>query len=283
VSERREVGREGVTRDALLGGRVAYAQPSRGYRVCLEAPLLARFAIEGRTRPFVRAIDLGAGPGAVGLCLAATGWARDVVLVEASAVHATLAVQNVEENGLSSRVSVVRASVDDVDVDAVAAASLVVSNPPWFEPARGPIAVGADRARARAFVDGTFASFARAARRLLGRDGRWCFAMPSDRFVEVRATLARVGLHLKRARFVHPRPSRAAQVVFAEAKPGRPGGLSVGPPIVVRGNDGESYVAETEDALWGRWPAASSTRATAPSEAAPASASSGSGSGSDRG
>ena len=57
-----------LTEDALLGGRVRLLQPRRGYRVAVDAVLLAA-AIDAAAGE--RVLDLGAGVGAVGLCLAA--------------------------------------------------------------------------------------------------------------------------------------------------------------------------------------------------------------------
>ena len=57
-----------LTEDALLGGRVRLLQPPRGYRVAVDAVLLAA-AVDAAAGE--RVLDLGAGVGAVGLCLAA--------------------------------------------------------------------------------------------------------------------------------------------------------------------------------------------------------------------
>lgn len=240
-----------TTVDALLGGRVAYEQPARGYRVALEAPMLARFAIDARDRPFRHAIDLGAGPGAIGLMLAATGWAERATAVEVDAEHARLAAANAERNALGDRFSVV---LDDVARARAERADLVIANPPYFEPDEGAVAPDARRAGARAFTRGTLPAFVRASARLLAPRGRVIVALPASRSAELIQTLAVSGLHAKRMRFVHPRPHREAQVVFVEAKPGRPGGLILDPPWHVRRDEGEAYVPETDDALRGRWP-----------------------------
>ncbi|MBI2388857.1 MAG: methyltransferase [Deltaproteobacteria bacterium] len=246
-----------TTRDALLGGRIPYRQPARGYRVALEAPMVARFAIDGRRRPFEHAVDLGSGPGAIALMLTATGWAARATAVEVDATHAELAA----ENARGQPIEVVHADVRHLP--PIAPADLVIANPPWFETDQGAVAPEPSRAAARAFVHGALQSFLTAARKLLGPRGRLVITLPASRTTELFDALERSGLHPKRARFVHPRPQREAQVVFVEAKPGKPGGLEIGPPWCVRPEHGESYVPETEDALWGRWPRASSGTAEA--------------------
>ncbi len=236
-----------VTRDALLRGRVVYEQPAQGYRVAVEAPLLAAFAISGRTRPFRACADLGAGCGAIGLMLVVTGWAARATLVEIDPTHAALARSNVVTNACEDRVQVAEVSVARVPL---VSADLVIANPPWFETDQGGVSPAPSRARARAFVEGSLEGFVRAARKCLGRDGRLVVSFPASRFAEVLEICGARGLPVKRARFVHPRPLREAQVVFAEAKPGRPGGLVIEPPLFVR-ESGEAYSVEAEAALNG--------------------------------
>jgi tRNA1(Val) A37 N6-methylase TrmN6 len=89
------------TEDALLGGRVKLLQPRRGYRVAVDAVLLAA-AIDATAGD--RVLDLGAGVGAVGLCLAARVPACDVTGVELQPALAGLAERNAGLNGLSGRV-----------------------------------------------------------------------------------------------------------------------------------------------------------------------------------
>jgi len=240
-----------TTVDALLDGLVVYEQPARGYRVALEAPLLARFAIEGRRRPFHHALDLGAGCGAVGLMLAKTGWAERVTAVELDGEHARLAIRNAAANGLTQAMTVVRS-----DVGATAElppADLVVANPPWFETDSGGVALLPPRAAARAFVHGSLAEFIRVARRNLAPRGRVVLSVPASRSMETIAMLVEQRLQPKRLRFVHPREGREAHVLFVEAKPGKPGGVVVESPLIVR-ELGEDYTKVADDALRGRWP-----------------------------
>ncbi|MBL8718698.1 MAG: methyltransferase [Myxococcales bacterium] len=237
-----------TTRDALLSGRVVYEQPAKGYRVSVEAPLLAAFAIARRPRPFRALVDLGAGPGAVGLVLTVTGWARRATLVELDPTHAALARVNAEHNACADRVEVFEGSVTRVRGLRV---DLAVANPPWFDVDDGPTATGRARAGARAFVEGSLEAFVRAAARSLGRDGRLVLSFPASRVTELLATCRGRGLHGKRLRFVHPRPQREAQVVFLEAKPGRPGGLVIEAPLAIRGEQGEDYTEEATRVLTG--------------------------------
>jgi tRNA1(Val) A37 N6-methylase TrmN6 len=239
------------TDDALLGGRIRYRQPARGYRVGLEAPLLAAFALVRGRRPPKRAVDLGAGPGAVGLCLAHSLSSVRVTLVEPEPFHAALARENVASNGLAGRVEVLEQEASGVDLLlGRGAADLVVSNPPWFDEGAGARATGEAREGARRLDAGELDSFVSAARQLLGYRGRLCVAFPAAGLVPLLQLLAGRGLHPKRLKALHPRLDAPATAVFVEAVAGKPGGLQIEAPWAVRG-PGEAYTDEMRRLLWG--------------------------------
>ena len=242
-----------TTDDALLGGQVSYRQPARGYRVGLEAPLLAAFARPPGRRPPRTIIDLGSGPGAVGLCLAWRLPAARLTLIERDPFHAELARHNLARNGLGERGQVIEGEA--IDSDAAlgrGVADLVVSNPPWFDRSSGqPAATGATREAARGLTGEGFVPFCRAARQLLGRGGRCCLTAPASALTSLLEALAAAGLVAKRMRWLHPRRAEPATAFFVEALAARPGGLVVEPPWFVRG-DGEEYTDDLRALLWGR-------------------------------
>src|SRR3954465_4114456 len=92
------------TENALLGGRIRLLQPPRGYRVAVDAVLLAA-AIDAA--PGDRVLDLGAGVGAVGLCLAARVPGCAIVGIELQPGLAALAVRNAALNGAESRIQTI--------------------------------------------------------------------------------------------------------------------------------------------------------------------------------
>lgn len=242
---------EATTDDALLGGQVAYRQPARGYRVGLEAPLLAAFALPpGRRRPRT-VVDLGAGPGAVALCL---GWhlpTANLTLVERDPLHAALARHNVARNALGARAQVHEGDASGCDQAlGRGVADLVVSNPPWFDRGGGqPTAHGATREAARGLAGDGFDPFCRSARQLLGRGGRFCLTAPPAALPALLASLAAASLVPKRLRWLHPREGEAATGFFIEALAARPGGLVVEAPWFVRGA-GEAYTDTMRGLLW---------------------------------
>src|SRR5271155_4964626 len=86
-----------TTEDTLLGGKVRLLQPRRGYRVAVDAVLLAAAVDAG---PGERALDLGAGVGSVGLCIAARVPGCSVIGIEIQTSLQALARRNAELNGV---------------------------------------------------------------------------------------------------------------------------------------------------------------------------------------
>lgn len=118
-----------ITENKLLGGRLTLRQPARGYRIAIDPVLLAAAV---PARPGERVLDVGAGVGAVALCLAArvegcrvTGIEQDERLVE-------LAADNARRNGLAE----VGFVCGNIGKDAPVPANTfdyVVANPPYLE------------------------------------------------------------------------------------------------------------------------------------------------------
>ena len=210
-------------------------QPKAGYRVNVDAIILAAFARAGQAAPARRTCDLGAGVGAVALALLHLGGSARATLVEADAFAASLAVENARANGFDSRVDVIPSDVLAFAKDAVGAADLVVMNPPYVREGHGRVPNDPRRARAKV---GSLDVFVRAARLVLPARGRVCVCYPAPDFVALATSLQRAGLEPKRARFVHASADRAARLVLVEAKPGKAGGLALAPPLVERDSAG---------------------------------------------
>ena len=129
-----------ITVDAFLGGAVEIEQPAKGYRAGLDAVLLAASARDvqsGHGLP-MRILDVGAGVGTAGLCLATRLENADVTLVERDPELSRLAAANVARNGLADRARVVTADVlAPVGVTATdrleeASFDVAISNPPYL-------------------------------------------------------------------------------------------------------------------------------------------------------
>ncbi len=215
-----------VTRDALFGGALCVRQPRHGYRVNVDALLLAAFAARGRRARL--AVDLGAGVGAIGLVLAHVGAAAHVVLVERDPELAELARENLTENGCSGSTEARDLDRDGLPLALAQRAELVVSNPPFFAPA-----AGTPSKRARAARSGELAPFVRAASHALaGPRARAAFCYPSAALPELFACAEDAKLVPKRLQLVHPRADAPARLALVELRLAKPGGLVVEPPLV---------------------------------------------------
>ncbi|WP_421996860.1 tRNA1(Val) (adenine(37)-N6)-methyltransferase [Reyranella sp.] len=179
-----------LTEDALLGGRVRLLQPGRGYRVAIDAVLLAA-AVD--SRPGQRILDLGAGVGAVGLCIAARTPGCEIVGVEMQAELATLATKNAQLNGMSAHVHVVEHDIAHPLPAALGSFDHVATNPPYLAAAVAD--PSPDPSKALATVESTapLARWLSVAVQALKPAGDLIVVHRSDRLDEATALLAALG------------------------------------------------------------------------------------------
>lgn len=175
--------------DDFLEGRLSLRQGS-GHRAGHDAVLLAALtppAMEGLI------VDVGAGVGAVGLMAALHAPRARVGLVEIDAETCALAEENIRHNGLAARVSVHRADVTSAPARRAAglideAAALVLTNPPFHDPAR--VRVTPDAAKARAHVAAApLAEWVRGALALLAPGGVFAMIHRADALYECLAAV----------------------------------------------------------------------------------------------
>jgi tRNA1Val (adenine37-N6)-methyltransferase len=225
--------------DTLFAGTLFLHQPARGegYRVNVDAVLLAAFA--GSLRHARCALDLGAGVGAVGLCLLYRDRATKVILLDRDAALCRLAIKNLDANGWQDRGQAHVADVTRVAAVPERAADLVVCNPPYVVPGRGRVPAIAPGARM-----GDLDGFIVAARHALAARGRACFIYPAVELITLAGALRQRGLEPKRLRMVHADAGQPARVALVEAAPGKPGGLIVEPPLFERDGPRPSQALE---------------------------------------
>jgi tRNA1(Val) A37 N6-methylase TrmN6 len=173
------------TDDAFLGGALQILQPRSGYRAGLDAVMLAAAVPtpEGPSpeRPTLerpmRVLDLGAGVGTAGLCLARRIANAEVTLLEREPALVGLAKENVARNGLSARVCVVEGEVG-LSASALRALGLaeesfhhVMANPPYHDRDAGTLAPDAQKAGAHAMADTELERWARFMARMTAPGG----------------------------------------------------------------------------------------------------------------
>ena len=226
---------DGITEDAVLGGRLRLRQPKRGHRVGHDAILLAAAC---HARAGDKVVDLGAGVGAAGLALVARVPGTTVTLIEIERKLAALADENVELNRLEGRV---RALALDVvgPARAFAAAGLaadsvarVLMNPPFNDPARQRSSPDAVRALAHAAPRALLVSWVKTAARLLRARGTLTLIWRSDGLSDVLAALAPAfgGLTVTP---VYPAPGKPAIRILVTATKASRAPLTLLPPLVL--------------------------------------------------
>ncbi len=180
-----------TTQDAFLDGRVMVLQPKSAYRAGLDAVLLA--ATVPTVTPHTsspRILDLGAGVGTVGLCVAARIAAVDVVLLEREPVLVLIAHQNIVQNGLEARVRVVEADLGlAAEVVGLAADSFdyCLANPPFLIEGQGRPSTDPLKARAHAMPEGDLDRWVRTMARLTKASGVATMIHRADALAEILA------------------------------------------------------------------------------------------------
>ena len=179
-----------LTEDALLGGRVRLLQPRRGYRVAVDAVLLAA-AVDAKAGQ--RVLDLGAGVGSVGLCLVARVPGVDVTGIELQPAFAALAQRNAGLNGAQDRV---RTRVHDLAYalpEDLAGFDHVASNPPYLAAAVADPSPDPGKALATVESSAGLARWLSLATGALKPQGTLTLIHRSDRLAEIATLLAGLG------------------------------------------------------------------------------------------
>lgn len=245
----------GLTVDAFIGGRVEAVQRDDGsHRSGLEAVLLAAAVEDGFTGTVV---DLGAGVGVAGMCVAARSPGASVVLVdrdETALALAWAALSRPANRAFAPRVSVIAADVTSAEADRVAAgmaralADLVIVNPPFHDGERGTHSPVTARAEAHMLDGSGLQPWMRAAASVLKADGRLIAIFRADGLgVLLDALNGRFGSIAILP--VHPRPDGRAHRVLVRAVKGSRGRLSILPGLALHGAAGGAYLPEAEAIL----------------------------------
>ncbi|MBO0764459.1 MAG: methyltransferase [Hyphomicrobiaceae bacterium] len=221
--------------DAFLGGRLHVLQPGTGYRAGLEAVLLAATV---EATPGAKVLDVGAGVGVVGLCVAHRLPDVDVAMVERDRRLAELARRNAERNGLSGRVHVIEADVLrplGATRELLAAAESfdhVLANPPFHIEGRGTVAGDPVKAGANAMPAGALDRWTRFLAAMARPGGIVTLIHRAEALAEVLTALeGRFGGAMILP--VHPREGQPAARVLVRAVKGSRAPLELRPGLVL--------------------------------------------------
>jgi FkbM family methyltransferase len=231
------------TDDAFLGGALSILQPRSGYRAGLDAVMLAATVREHDGRP-LRMLDIGAGVGTAGLCVARRLPSAEVVLLEREPALVALAAENIRRNGLDERVRAVNLSVGASAAElreaglAEESFSHVIANPPYHDTGSGTLAPDSTKASAHAMPDDELERWARFMARMASPRGLATIVHKAQALHRVLSAFdQRFGdLNILP---LHPRPGDAAHRVIVEGVKGSkaPLQLLAGFVLHVDGND----------------------------------------------
>jgi tRNA1(Val) A37 N6-methylase TrmN6 len=244
-----------VTVDAFLGGQVEALQPARGHhRAGLEAVLLAA-SLDSRISGTV--VDLGAGVGVAGFCVAARCKRAKVVLVERDPVAgacARAALDRPANAGFADRVRVVSADIAAPEAERIGAgmgrdlADHVIVNPPFHVPATASVSPQRARADAHHLGSGGLDAWLRAAASVLKFRGDVTIVFRADGLDALLASIGRRfgGLDILA---IHPRAGEPAHRILVRAVKGSRAALRILPPLVLHAESGGGFLAPVEAML----------------------------------
>lgn len=234
-----------VTDDAFLGGALSLLQPATGYRAGIDAVFLAASVPCGPEKP-ERVLDLGAGVGTAGLCVARRCARSFVVLLEKQEALVDLARENIGRNGLADRVRVVQA-----EIGATGAAELkelgleaesfdhVIANPPFHVEGEGTASSNELKAGSHAMAEEALEVWCRFSARMAKPGGTVTLIH------KVEALPALLGA--LRSRFgglrvlpIYPRPDEPAIRVIVQGTKGSKAPLALLPGAVLHGRGREN-------------------------------------------
>ena len=234
-----------TTDDAFLDGALHILQPAAGYRAGIDAVLLAAAVPAAADKP-ERALDVGAGVGTAGLCLARRSPLVSVTLFERETALASLARANVERNVLDCSVSVAAGDLATATAAELAALGLaadsfdhVLANPPFHATGDGTPSGDTIKAGANAMPAGGFETWARFIARFARPGGTATVIHKAEALAEVLAGLSGRFGALK-VKPIHAREGEPAIRVIVQGIKASRAPLTLASPLVLH-HEGNAF------------------------------------------
>jgi len=234
----------------LLDGRVHCLQPRTGYRIAIDTVLMAATV---PARPGERLLDVGAGAGAAGLCVAARVADVDISGIEIQPEFADLARRNADINGWAARFQIVNGDVGDpppvLQPDSF---HHVISNPPFVEAGRGRAPSDPAKAMAKMESHVALAAWIGFCIRMARTKATVTIVHRADRIEEILAAMAGDVGDL----IIFPlwpggdKPGQPAKRVIVQGRKGMKGPTTLARGLVLH-NPGGSYTDEANCVLVG--------------------------------
>lgn len=132
---KRDATDSSVTLDEILGGKITLLQPTKGYRIGVDAVLLASATIPKKNS---KILDLGCGVGGISLCLMANYKSVSIQGLELDEKLVQLAIKNAENNNFSKKfIPITGSAAHPPNVLIPNSFDLVVTNPPFMQSGKG--------------------------------------------------------------------------------------------------------------------------------------------------
>jgi tRNA1(Val) A37 N6-methylase TrmN6 len=227
--------------DRLLDGRITVAQPADGYRVAVDAVLLAA-AVDAADG--ARVLDLGCGVGSVGLCLA---WRRPDLAItglDREPVFTAAARANALSNGFAARLQIIEA---DLRAPLPQKFDAVAMNPPYLKAGTATVSAHPLKAAATAESDAKLADWIAAARDALKPGGILTLIHRADRLDDVLSTITR-SFGAIAILPLHPKRDRAANRIILRAQLGSAEPLAILPGLTLHEDTG-AFTAAADSIL----------------------------------
>jgi len=226
---------ENVTTDAWLGGKLSLLQPAKGYRVAIDAALLAAAT---PLAPGGHALELGAGVGAAALALAWRVQGAHVDGIELQPSLAALARRNAEANRLADRVEFIEADIRRLPKLAQPYDEALF-NPPYLRPEAND--ASPDPIRRIATVEGParLDDWMKAAVAAVRPGGGVTLIHRADRLADILAAAANAGLGGLTVWPVWPRRDADAHRIIVRGRAGKGGRLRLAAGLVLHRENGQ--------------------------------------------
>ena len=222
--------------DDLQFAGLKILQKTAGFRFGMDAVLLSDFV---RAEAQATVADFGTGTGILPLLMWGRGKGQRFEAFEIQREMADMARRSVALNGLSARIQVHEASVEEApSLLSSGSVDVIVCNPPYGMPGATLHNPGLSKDLARHQDPRGLKPWFTAAYRLLRGRGRMALIYPAPMMLSLMNDLSRAALIPKRFRMIYPRVDKPANLVLVEAvKDARPT-LQPEPPLIVYEQDG---------------------------------------------
>lgn len=225
------------TSDAFFNGRILVKQESAGYRYSIDAVIAAHHAGQ---LPAQKVLDLGTGCGIIPLIMAFRNPGVHIFGVEVQAPLAQLAMENVEENRMADRITIICENMKSLRIGMTGGpVDLIVVNPPFHRAGTGRVNPNDQRAVARHEIMVDLSDVTITARRMLRTGGRFVAIYTAERICDMITEMRKAGIEPKMIQPVQSVENEPAKLVLIEGKKGGKPGAKISPPLILYNAAGE--------------------------------------------